>query len=237
MIDFHCHILPNVDDGAGSVQESLAMLRQSFLQGVNLMVSTSHFYPDETYPAEFLRRRNSSFRRLREAMLMSPEVYPKIVLGAEVLYFPGISQAEEIASLRIGASLSILIEPPMVPWSDAMLDEIAQLKDNFHCVPVIAHVDRYINHLKDETLMDRVRERNMVVQVNASYFLNHKTVKAAVQHLKNGDIQLIGSDCHNLDSRAPNLGLAWKQAKVHGVEAEFKKLHQNAVKLLLRRGG
>ena len=237
MIDFHCHILPGVDDGSGSVSESLAMLRRSFLQGVDLMVSTCHFYADEEYPQTFLERRNRAFRELQNAMLLSPNVYPRIVLGAEVLYFPGIDQAEEISTLKIGASQCILIEPPMTAWSDDMLDEIAQLGENFHCTPVIAHVDRYMNRLEDETLMDRLRERNMVVQVNGSYFVNPKTVKAAVQHLKNGDIQLIGSDCHNLDSRAPNLGLAWKQAKAHGVEAEFKKLRQNAAKLLLHRGG
>ena len=47
MIDFHCHILPGVDDGAADVKMSLAMLRQSFLQGVDLMVSTCHFYANE----------------------------------------------------------------------------------------------------------------------------------------------------------------------------------------------
>ena len=237
MIDFHCHILPGVDDGAADVKMSLAMLRQSFLQGVDLMVSTCHFYANEEYPQTFLDRRNRAFRELNEAMLLSTKVYPRITLGAEVLYFPGISQAEGMERLKIGASQAILIEPPMMAWSDEMLDEIVRLGENVNCTPVIAHVDRYMTYLKDETLMDRVRSRGLTVQVNGSYFLNPKTRKAAVRHLKNGDIQLIGSDCHNLDSRAPNLGLAWKQAKVYGVEAEFKKLHQNAVKLLLRKGG
>ena len=76
----------------------------------------------------------------------------------------------------------------------------------------------------------------MMVQVNAEYFLDPKTVKAAVRNLKKGYIQLIGSDCHNLYSRAPNLGLARKQAKAFGVEAEFEKLHQNAAELLFRGG-
>ncbi len=236
MIDFHSHILPELDDGAGSLKESLLMLRRSFLQGVDLMVSTSHFYADKEFPREFLQRRNRAFRRLRDAMLMSADVYPRIVLGAEVLYFPGISQAEEIASLMIGKSRCMLIEPPMAPWSDGMLDEISELGENFGCTPVIAHVDRFMQCLNDPSLMERVRERNLIVQVNGEYFLNSKTVKAAVKHLKNGDIQLIGSDCHNLDSRPPNLGLVKKQAAVFGAEQAFQKLHQNAAALLLRRG-
>ena len=237
MIDFHCHILPGVDDGAADVKMSLAMLRQSFLQGVDLMVSTCHFYANHEYPHTFLDRRNGAFRELNQAMLLSTKVYPRITLGAEALYFPGISQAEGMERLKIGASRSILIEPPMMAWSDEMLDEIVRLGENVNCTPVIAHVDRYMTYLKDETLMDRVRRRGLTVQVNGSYFLNPKTRKAAVRHLKNGDIQLLGSDCHNLDTRAPNLGEVSRQMRAMGLETEFKKLHQNAADLLLRRGG
>lgn len=236
MIDFHSHILPNVDDGPNSMSESLTMLHHSLRQGVDLIVATSHFYASEEYPGEFLHRRNQAFLNLQNAMQMSSEAYPEIIPGAEVLYFPGICEAEEIASLMIGASKSILVEPPMVPWTDVMLDEIVQLGRNFGCTPVIAHVDRYMQMLRDETLMKRVRQRDMLVQVNAEYFLNPKTVKTAVRNLKKGFIQLIGSDCHNMHSRAPNLAFARKQARVFGVEAEFEKLHQNAAELLFRGG-
>lgn len=237
MIDFHSHILPNVDDGPDTMAESLTMLRRSFLQGVDQIVSTCHFYANEEYPGAFLQRRNQAFQALQDAMLMSAEIYPEVILGAEVLFFPGISEAEEITTLTIGSSNCILIEPPMMPWSDSMLDEIALLREHFGCIPVIAHVDRYMQLLHDNTLMERVRERDMVVQVNAEYFLNPKTVKSAIQDLKKGKIQLIGSDCHNLDFRPPNLRLAWKQARDLGAEAEFKQLHQNALNMLSGRGG
>lgn len=236
MIDFHSHILPQVDDGPGSMEESLSMLSWSFQQGVDMMVSTSHFYAYEEYPDDFLRRRNQAYEALQNAMLLSTEVYPKVLLGAEVLYFPGISEAEDIAKLMIASSKCILIEPPMAPWSESMLDEIAQMGKNFNCTPVIAHVDRYMGMLRDKTLIDRVRERDMIVQVNAEYFLNPKTVKSAIQNLKMGKLQLIGSDCHNLTSRSPNLWLARKQAKAFGAETEFLELHQNAVDLLWERG-
>lgn len=234
MIDFHSHILPGVDDGPESMTVSLAMLRHSFLQGVDGVVLTSHFYGDEESPREFLRRRNRAYLRMKEAMALSPVVYPKVFLGAEVLYFPGISFAEDVGSLVVGPGRCILVEPPMTPWSDRMLDEVAQLGRNLDCLPVIAHVNRYMKVLKDDTLMDRVRSRGMAVQVNASYFVDPKTVKSAICNLKNGKIQLIGSDCHNLDSRPPNLNLAWKAAKAHNAETEFKQLHHNAVKLLIR---
>ncbi len=85
------------------------------------------------------------------------------------------------------------------------------------------------------TLIQRVREHNLLVQVNGSYFLNPKTVRQAIWHLQNGEIQLIGSDCHNLTSRAPNLGAVWQQVKAHHAEDAFKLLRHNAAQLLSRR--
>ena len=117
-----------------------------------------------------------------------------------------------------------------------MLDEIVELGENLRCKPVIAHVDRYMRMLKDKHLLDRVLDRNLLVQVNASWFLDPGTVKAAVRSLKQGKIHLIGSDCHNLLGRSPNLGQARQQAKVFGAEAEFEELRRNAVRLLFPRG-
>ena len=235
MIDFHSHVLPGMDDGPEALEESLSMLRSSFLQGVDTLVSASHFYGNDEYPQEFLKRRKVAAQQLEDAMLFSAEIYPNMILGAEVLYFPGISEAEGIDLLRIEGSRSILIEPPMAAWSEDMLDEIQQLGRNFDLVPVIAHVDRYMDILQDDSLIDRVRQRNMMVQVNGSCFLNPKKQKSALRNLQAGKIQLIGSDCHNMDSRPPNLGLVRKLARSRNMETEFKQLKQNAVELLNRR--
>ena len=236
MIDYHSHILPQVDDGPQSISESLEMLHCSFHQGVDVMVSTCHFYADDEDPRTFVKRRNEAFFRLRDAMMTRAEAYPVIVLGSEVLYFPGISQADDIDRLRIGCRSSILIEPPMMPWSDSMLDEIMELGINLDCRPVIAHVDRFMNYLEDETLIDRVLERNMLVQVNGSYFLKPKTVKAAIRNLKSGKIHLIGSDCHNLLERAPNLGEVRRVMRTYRTESEFAILEKNAENLLFPGG-
>lgn len=237
MIDFHSHILPGVDDGPQTLGDSLSMLRGSFLQGVDAVIATSHFYAHDDYPEEFLERRNKAAGQLEDAMLLSTDIFPRVILGAEVLYFPGIGAAEEIVRLCIGDSKCILIEPPMAPWSDQMLDEIVQLGSNFDLIPVIAHVDRYMSVLKDSSLLDRVLQRDLTVQVNGSCFLNPRTRKAAFENLKAGKIHLIGSDCHNLDSRPPNLGMVRKLAKANHAETEFQQLHQNAVELLLDRRG
>lgn len=236
MIDFHAHILPAMDDGPEDESVSLDLLRESFRQGVEVMVSTSHFYADEEYPDHFLKRRRQRLEELTRAMEQAAEPFPQIVAGAEVLYFPGIGSAEDIASLAIQGSSCILVEPPMTRWTDTMLDEIADMERSMGCAPVIAHVDRFMNYLEDKTLIDRVLERGMLVQVNADYFLNPRSAADALRNLRLGKIHLLGSDCHNLASRAPNLDAARQVAGKNRLRSEFRALTQNAAQLLNLKG-
>ena len=205
MVDFHSHVLPEIDDGAEDMRTSLEMLRESWNQGVRLICATPHFYADEDDPGNFLERRNKAYDKVLEA-LGSYEEVPEILLGAEVLYFPGISVADEIRAMCVGNSPFLLIEPPMIPWSESMLDEIEQCGHTLRCIPVIAHIDRYMRILHDPRLFDRVKGRRMLVQVNGSFFLNHRSTDLALRLLSEGGFHFIGSDCHDLRERCPNLG-------------------------------
>ena len=61
MIDFHTHILPGVDDGSRSIEESLAMLQAEADAGIERVVFTPHFYASQNSPKDFLRRRKDSW--------------------------------------------------------------------------------------------------------------------------------------------------------------------------------
>ena len=231
MIDFHSHILPEMDDGSESVEMSLAMLRESRRQGVDLICSTSHFYADEEDPASFLRRRAAAFERLTAAM-ENPEDYPHILLGAEVLYFPGISGAEEVKGLRLERFPFLLVEPPMMPWTDDMLDEVEDCGKTLQCVPVIAHIDRYMRILRDQTLFERVRGRKLLIQVNASFFLHRDTQEFALDCLRSDRFHFIGSDCHNMDDRRPNIGKVASVIREAGAAGYLANLSERQYRIL-----
>lgn len=226
MVDFHSHILPGIDDGSQSVEQSLEMLSESWKQGVDIIFATPHFYADQEDPASFIERRNEAYRQLREAIDTSTVKYPEIRLGAEVLYFPGISGAGEVKKLFMGDLKCILIEPPMMQWSDSMLDEIEETGRNLGCIPVIAHIDRYMRMLSDRKLIDRVKDRRLLVQVNASFFIHNDTVDYSIELMNKGKIHFIGSDCHNTTSRAPNLGTAAESIFRAGRSADFARFNK-----------
>ena len=81
--DFHCHVLPHMDDGSSSVEESVAMLRQEAEHGVRTVVATPHFYANHDSPTGFLERRAEAERQLREAM-KGCEGLPQLEIAAEV---------------------------------------------------------------------------------------------------------------------------------------------------------
>lgn len=220
MIDFHSHFLPGIDDGADSLEMSLAMLRESREQGVDLIFATPHFYADEDDPESFLKRRDNAYRLVREAIEAEgePDAYPAIQLGAEVLFFPGMSVADELRGLMMGESSFLLVEPPMMPWSDSMLDEIALTGENLDCMPVIAHLDRFMRILRDNSLFEHVEKRRMLIQVNADFFIREFSRRRALDYLRQDRIHFIGSDCHNMDNRAPNMGVAAQIIRRGGLE-------------------
>ena len=233
MVDFHSHFLPEMDDGSDSVETSLAMLRESFRQGVDLICATPHFYADEEDPKSFLRRRSEAYSRLRAAM-GDGEGFPRILLGAEVLYFPGISVAEEMRQLCLEGTFLLLVEPPMLPWTEAMLDEIESCVDSLRCVPVIAHIDRYMRLLNAPDLLDRVSKRKLLVQANAAFFLHRQSRGTALDSLRRGRIHFLGTDCHDLIDRPPNMGDAMNVIHEAGAVKTFERFNER-VELALKK--
>lgn len=207
IIDFHSHILPGIDDGSASVEESAAMLRQEAEQGVEHVIATPHFYAHHDTPSRFLDRRNEAEARLRQAVSGQAGL-PRLEVGAEVYFFPGISDSERLSELTIGGKRCILLEMPPSPWTESMYREMEQIWLKRGITPVIAHVDRYIGPLRTHRIPERLAELPVLVQANASFFLKQSTSAMAMRMLRRDQIHLLGSDCHNLRYRPPNLGHA-----------------------------
>lgn len=205
IIDFHSHILPKVDDGSKNIEMSLEMLNRMKEQGIRTVVATPHFYANHDNPERFLARRNRGFEAL--APLLTEDM-PKILLGAEVAYFPGMSQSKALQDLVIEGTRAILVELPMGKWSDSVYRELRQIYEQQHLIPIVAHVDRYLTPYRSFGIPKRLEELPVLVQANAEFFLGKATARKALKMLKAEQIHLLGSDSHNLGSRSPNLGEA-----------------------------
>ena len=161
MIDFHTHILPGMDDGSRSIEESLAMLQAEADAGIERVVFTPHFYASQNSPKDFLRRRKESWGALLPHMYRG---LPKVSFGAEVQYFEGICQAAEIAALRIAGTPYLLLEMPFRRWEDRMLDDILELSTHPDTIVVLAHIDRYLSNVTSRSLA-YLRDNGVKIQM------------------------------------------------------------------------
>lgn len=209
MEDIHCHVLPQMDDGSRCVEESLAMLKALAAQGVYFVAATPHFYAEENGPQEFLRRRAISAGQLEKAWLPG---LPALKLGAEVCYYQGISQCEELECLKIEGTQLLLLEMPFGFWTPRMLHEVWEIQSRPGITVVLAHIERYLRWQKEDT-WEALADWGVLNQCNAPFFLDWRTRHKALRLLRNGRVHLLGSDSHNMETRPPRLEEAYSRLK------------------------
>ena len=220
MVDFHSHILPCIDDGSQSVEESVELLAMLSEQGVETVVATPHFFAERESIEDFLKRRQSSYEALCAEL---PQGMPKIVLGAEVKYYNGICHLEDLRKLCVGNSNMLLLELPMSKWTEYTVREVIDLSNSKGITVVLAHIDRYLA-FQDNDVWGRFLESGILFQVNASFFTERRSRRKAFSLIKNNSIHFLGSDCHRILTRPPYIGQA--------VEIIEKKLGEEFVALM-----
>lgn len=209
MIDSHTHILPRMDDGAKSSEQSIAMLRAEAAQGVDTVVLTPHFYAAREKLSDFLERRAASYARLCEVIEQQPDraELPKLRLGAEVAWYPSLVQDESLRQLCIEGTDLLLIEPPITRWDPSFVRRIYDLIGCCGITPIIAHIDRYFIGQRTEDLRS-VFSLSVPIQISASALTSFWTRKKALEVIKNGVAMVLISDCHDTDRRPPDLTAA-----------------------------
>lgn len=198
MLDFHCHILPCMDDGADSVKTSIEILEEEEKQGVDTLVLTSHFYPMEEDIDEYLDRREKAYLEI----LKNYQGKITLLKGAEVYYYRGIANSNEIDKLCVENTDLLLLELPFFKKVD--LRELCQLNSKLQVV--LAHIERYVDIYSYKEIENLALE-NIYLQSNAEVF-NEKDFSKIRKLLENGYIKFIGSDAHDLKNRKPLLNTA-----------------------------
>ena len=225
LIDFHTHILPHVDDGSADTQMSLDMLGRQWEHGVGHVVLTPHFYPEHDTPERFLMARNESFLRLQEHCAGRGDL-PQLYLGAEVAYFRGMSECEELHKLCLHDTKYILVELPMTQWDNRIYEELSGIRHKQGLTPVLAHVDRYLPRFGAKKLVMTLAQLPVLMQVNAASFLRRGTVGLLLWMMEREMIHVLGSDSHDMTQRLPNLGDAVQVIRKKLDDAQWQRFHE-----------
>ena len=204
MIDIHSHILPGVDDGAKTPEESVSILKAMKAQGVTKVIATPHFYSHKDTWESFLERRQAAFEKIP----YDPEQMPEILLGAEVTYFDRMIHSEGLKQLQLGDSKLLLLEMPFRDWTDQMVQEVCDLSMYAGVTPVLAHIDRYREKQQLPKYLKYLRKSDVLFQCGTDPFLQPASLRWAMKMFRKGNVHFLGSDAHNLTARPPQMDKA-----------------------------
>ena len=228
MIDFHNHLLPNLDDGAKSMEMTLDMLREASNQGIKKIVNTVHFQHPK------MERKNIDYnhiqeirdRVLKEAAQIGIKI--DIELASEVYYLPNLCDLVDNPIATINGYM--LIEfPAMIVPSD-FLDIFFNLKMK-GINPILAHPERYRFIQQDVNNLNKLNDLEIIFQIDAGSLVGHfgnKTKKIAFNMLKEGYCHIIGSDAHNNIKRNFCLKEAYNILSVLDDSIVDKLMHNSA---------
>ena len=199
MIDLHSHILPEIDDGAQNLYESLEMARMAVDSGVTAMVATPHCMDDrrwEVYDAW----------KLLVQILEEHEIPLKLFLGMEIF-----GTTDTASMLRNGKLFTLnesrypLIEFPFRTDGEVETQILRSVcKSGFR--PVVAHPERYACIQRDPELMNRWYHMGCLFQVNRGSLLGRFGGRAemmALELVERGFAAAIASDAHSSRVRTP----------------------------------
>lgn len=213
MIDLHCHILPDLDDGPATLDEAVTMCRIAAADGISTIVATPHYRPgwfESTAEIRSLR-----LEALREA-LRREGIAMTILQGAELTVFPELPELlEREPELTInGTGTYFLVELPFqtepLQWESFLRSLLAARK-----IPVLAHPERCAwLRRKPEKVLQFVKAGGLV-QITGGSVLGEEGKEArefASLLLQHRLVHVLSSDAHSAVERSPRLSDAVQAA-------------------------
>ncbi|GAB2770251.1 tyrosine-protein phosphatase [Salinimicrobium soli] len=198
-LDIHNHILPGIDDGAATLEDSLNLLNKYEELGVTEFIATPHIMND--YYPNNPQTIGEALKKVRTALDESNKPYIKIKAAAEYMmdqFFLELMEKEKLLCLHENY---VLVEMSYFQ-APINLNEILFKLQTQQYRPILAHPERYVYmHRKTTQKYEELKERGCYFQLNLLSILGHygKNIQQAAFHLLDNElIDFIGSDTHQL---------------------------------------
>ena len=198
MIDLHCHILPALDDGAVDLADSVAMARQAFDDGIEVICATPHIRRDHEVAIGELAARVAEV----DEKLASLGIDVRVVGGGEVAEaaLAGLD-ASELDQVALGGGSWVLLEPAPGPLADSLRDAVDGLRRRGYR-SLIAHPERHAAADTAERLADLV-DRGALVQMTAGLIVDGPASAVMLELAGQGLVHVLGSDAHSSRPGSP----------------------------------
>ena len=233
IFDIHCHIVPNVDDGAADIKETARMLKMEYRQGVRNIIVTPHFRPGmfET-PLEKIKDQFNHVQQDAHEIGNDLSVY----LGCEFhANMDMISMLRDGKVTTMAGSRYVLMEFSGSTDASYMRDRLYSLLSSGYR-PIAAHIERYECTRNDLDFVEELVDMGAYMQVNADAVIGKEGFSAkrfCRKLMKYGLLHFVGSDCHGSTGRISRIGEAYSQiARKMGEDYAREIFVENPQKIL-----
>lgn len=211
MIDIHTHILPGLDDGARTMDETLQMVRAAVDEGISQIVATPHMVCAGS---------NGRERILAKLQLVQEAIAERgwevsVLCGAELYIEPGL-----VGEVRAGRALTLndgpyaLVELPVRDYP-LYADQVFFELQAAGVRPILAHPERLVSVQRDIEVLFRLVQRGVLAQITAESLIGGAgpAIRGlAEMMLRNRLAHVIASDAHSPTFRQPALRAAAERA-------------------------
>ncbi|MDP8260313.1 MAG: CpsB/CapC family capsule biosynthesis tyrosine phosphatase [Candidatus Gygaella obscura] len=213
MIDIHCHILPAIDDGPKTIDESLRMCKMAASDGIETIVATPHINKD-TYKTDS----KDVLKKVKElnSLLKKEKINLKVLCGNDVHIQPNL--LEDIKSNKVltvnNRKKYIILELPSESVPFYVEEVVGQLKKS-RIVPIISHPERNFQIQRNTKIVEKLIKKGALIQITAMSVtggFGSSAQTSAFNLLKKGLVDIMATDAHSVDKRPPILSAAVAQA-------------------------
>ena len=233
MIDFHTHILPNIDDGSRSIDETFNLIKEAKEVGFEGIVLTSHYI--ENYYETDVPERDVWVKAITEN-LQAKGIETNLYLANEIYISDNMMRLlEEGKASTINNSCYVLFELPLNSEPLNLYDVIYSLQEN-KLIPILAHPERYSYVQKEPELVYDLIDKGCLMQANYGSIIGQYGVKAEFivrKFFENNMIHFLGSDVHRQNSIYPKIPFALEKIREIVGEQKLEELTTINPKLVL----
>ena len=236
MVDIHCHILPEMDDGARSRKMSLQMCQMAAKSGVTDIIATPHMH--DLFAGDDFKEKVDVRINYMNQVLKDYNVGLTLHKGAEVYASNDFIYAPDLHDYALAGSRYILFELDLVTGTFNLAKEAISVILSQDMIPVMAHPERYAFTHADYTNVNRLADCGALFQCNIGSLtgeMGKRSYKLGLAMLNAGAISFLASDAHRFEYRNTDFN-AMTQSIKENKKADSSNLdlylHENPAKIL-----
>ncbi|WP_062532943.1 tyrosine-protein phosphatase [Jeotgalibaca dankookensis] len=233
MIDIHCHILPGIDDGARSIEDSLAMAELAVAEGITHILATPH-------------HKNGKFENFKHDIIHHTQVLQTELnrQGIDLTIFPGQEvrlygevledmKKDEILFTDEGNTYLLIEFPTMsIPhYTESLFFQLMQAQ----IIPVIVHPERNQAIIEEPEILKNLIEKGALAQVTASSYVGvfgKEIAKLSSQLIEANLVHILASDAHNTRGRAFHMEEAFEKMAIEFGQGKVDQFKENAKNII-----